>query len=230
MNILTPEWKAPSHVHACTTLKHFWGDQSSRLPSEREKLTRLLALPQQPIFLNQTHSNIAVLATPENRDATGDASVAKEPHRVCVAMTADCLPVLITHTTGRSVAAAHAGWRGLAGGVIENTFKTLNEPPAECLVWLGPAIGPKAFEVGEDVFRAFTQVHEEAASCFIAKPHQKWLANMYALARLRLSKLGVLPENISGGTHCTVTESDLFFSYRREKEQAGRMASLIWIQ
>lgn len=233
MNVITPEWKAPAHVRACTTLRTFWGargDLSSHLEGEREKLTRLLDLPQSPIFLNQTHSNIALAAIPENRGATGDASYSHTPGQVCVTLTADCLPVLITHHTGRSVAAAHAGWRGLAGGVVENTFTAMKEAPAECLVWLGPAIGPQCFEVGSDVLDAFTQTHPEAEACFTAQPHQKWLANIYALARVRLARLGVLPENITGGTHCTMTESDLFFSYRREKEQSGRMASLIWIQ
>lgn len=233
MNVITPEWKAPAHVRACTTLRHFWGDRgdlSSQLAAEREKLRHLLGLREAPIFLNQTHSNIALPAIPENQDATGDASYTREPHRVCVTLTADCLPVLITHQTGRSVAAAHAGWRGLAGGVVENTFKAMNEAPAECLVWLGPAIGPQRFEVGNDVVLAFTQIHPEAEACFSPQPHQKWLADIYALARVRLARLGVLPQNISGGTHCTLTESDLFFSYRRDKERSGRMASLIWIQ
>jgi YfiH family protein len=230
MKPITPDWPAPSHVRACTTVRGFWGGQSSRLPEEREKLVALLKLPEVPVFLNQTHSNIALEATPEHRDQTGDGSFTRKANRICVAMTADCLPVLACNPEGTVVAAAHAGWRGLAGGIVENTLTAMNEPFANLLIWLGPAIGPHKFEVGDDVYHAFTQNDPAAAIGFKAQPNHKWLADIYTLARHRLVKLGINPAHIYGGTHCTHTESEAFYSFRREKDQAGRMASLIWIQ
>ena len=230
MKPLMPHWPAPKHVRAFTTVRDFWGEKSSRLPEERERLVHLLNLPDTPIFLNQTHSTIALEALPEHRDHTGDATYTREANRVCVAMTADCLPVLACNTGGTVVAATHAGWRGLAGGVVENTITALNEPFTNLLIWLGPAIGPSKFEVGDDVYHAFTEHDPAAAVGFKTQPNHKWMADIYTLARHRLVKLGINPANIYGGTHCTHTESETFYSFRREKDQAGRMASLIWIQ
>lgn len=230
MKPLMPDWPAPKHVRALTTVRDFWGEKSSRLLEERERLVHLLNLPDTPIFLNQTHSNIALEALPKHRDQTGDATYTRETNRVCVAMTADCLPVLACNTEGTVVAAAHAGWRGLAGGVVENTLTALNEPFANLLIWLGPAIGPNKFEVGDDVYQAFTEHDPAAAVGFKAQPNHKWMADIYTLARHRLVQLGINPTHIYGGTHCTHTENETFYSFRREKDQAGRMASLIWIQ
>lgn len=230
MKPLIPDWPAPKNVRALTTVRNLWGKESSRLPEERERLIQLLKLPDMPIFLNQTHSNIALEALPEHRDQTGDATYTRKTNHICVAMTADCLPVLACNPEGTVVAAAHAGWRGLAGGVVENTLKALNEPLDNLLIWLGPAIGPEKFEVGDDVYHAFTKDDPAAAVGFKAQANQKWLADIYTLARHRLVKLGINPAHIYGGTHCTHTESDTFYSFRREKDQAGRMASLIWIQ
>ena len=134
MNVIYPNWPAPTAVKACTTTRHFWGDKSSRLPEERQRLTQLLNLPTEPIFLTQTHSTIALEAKPEHRDLTGDGSFTHQPNHVCVAMTADCLPVLACHQTGRAVAACHAGWRGLAAGIIESTLTGLNEPMNELYI------------------------------------------------------------------------------------------------
>ncbi len=230
MNVIEPNWPAPKNIKACTTTRDFWGNKSARLPEERTRLVNLLNLPAEPIFLNQTHSAIALEAKPEHRDQTGDGSFTHEPNQVCVAMTADCLPVLACHQSGRSVAACHAGWRGLAAGIIETTLTGLNEPMNELYIWQGPAIGAQQFEVGEDVVQAFTQKDPRAIHCFQSTKPGKWLADIYALARQRLITLGVKPEHIYGGDYCTLSDPALFYSYRREKENAGRMASLIWIQ
>lgn len=230
MTPIKPDWPAPASIRAYTTVKGVWGDQSSCLPSARESLVEQLGLPSLPVFLNQKHTNLALEATPEHRDQIADASFTRIPNRVCIALTADCLPVLICNKEGSAVAAVHAGWRGLAAGVVENTVHALNEPYSTLLVWLGPAIGPEKFEVGQDVFDAFTQHDNDAATCFQARQEGKWLANLYALARHRLTRLGVPATQIYGGERCTYTEADTFYSFRREKDQAGRMASLIWIQ
>lgn len=230
MKPIQPDWPAPASVKAYTTVRGLWGDQSSRLPEARERLKQILALPSAPIFLNQTHSNIALEALPEHSDHVGDGSYTHRPNHVCVTLTADCLPVLICNQQGTAVAAAHAGWRGLASGVVENTINALNEPLDDLLVWLGPAIGPQKFEVGDDVVSAFTQHDPEALQGFRAQPNQKWLADIYALARHRLTRLGIPASQIYGGGRCTHTESDTFYSFRREKDQAGRMASLIWFE
>lgn len=230
MTLIQPRWPAPASIKAFTTTRLAWGDKSSRLPEERQRLVDTFHLPAEPIFLTQTHSDIALEAKPENRDQTGDGSYTHTPLNICVAMTADCLPVLACHQSGRAVAACHAGWRGLASGIIENTLLGLNEPMNELYVWLGPAIGSQQFEVGNDVVQAFVQKNPDAIQCFQSTRPDKWLADIYALARQRLIALGVSPEAIFGGEHCTKTEEALFFSYRREKENAGRMASLIWIQ
>jgi YfiH family protein len=185
-------------------------------------------LPNEPIWLTQTHSTIAVEAIPEHAEQTADASYTDTVNRVCVVLTADCLPLLICNSRGTKVAAIHAGWRGLAGGIIENTLEKLALPGSELLVWLGPAIGPQKFEVGNDVYDAFIAQDESARMAFIPKAHDKWLANLYLLATQRLNKLGVTA--IYGGDYCTHTQSDLFFSYRRDHGKTGRMASAIWIQ
>lgn len=230
MKPLMPDWPAPKHIRAFTTVRSVWGENSSVPPEERTKLVDALQLPGMPVFLNQTHSNIALEALPQHSGQVGDASYTRETNRVCVTLTADCLPVLFCNQAGTAVAAAHAGWRGLAGGVLENTLTAMNEPLNTMLVWLGPAIGPEKFEVGDDVYQAFTQNDPGAAIGFKPQPSGKWLANIYALARHRLAATGINPAHIYGGTHCTYTESDTFYSFRREKEKAGRMASLIWIQ
>jgi len=143
-------------------------------------------------------------------------------------MTADCLPVLFCDKAGTRVAAAHAGWRGLAAGVLEHTVKTLApSPPQEILAWLGPAIGAQAFEVGEEVRETFVAHSPQAAQAFTATRSQHWLADLYLLARQRLQHLGV--QEIFGGNHCTYTDSDRFYSYRRDKT-TGRMATLIWLE
>lgn len=229
MNLITPNWPAPAHVNACTTVRSSWGgpDQSEESSSNRAELVSLLSLPADPVWLKQTHSNIAVTAKPEFRDTEADASYTDQPGNVCLVLTADCLPVLICDRQGTRVAAAHAGWRGLANGIIENTFNATQIAPADALVWLGPAIGPQKFEVGDDVYQAFTKQDPECAACFVAGKPGKWLANLYQLATRRLNKLGI--HQVFGGEYCTYTQEDLFYSWRRDQQKAGRMASMIWI-
>lgn len=237
MKFIEPNWNAPASIKAYTTVRNSWGE---RLPyhdthqgyyssnsEENLLLKNLFHVPETPIWIKQTHSTIALAATPENREQIADATYTNEANRVCIVLTADCLPVLICNQQGTQVAAIHAGWRGLAGGIIERTLEKLNQPGEELLVWLGPAIGPNKFEVGKDVYDAFVNQHSEASAAFIPHQEGKWLANLYELAKLRLKQQGI--SQIYGGDHCTYTEDDLFFSYRRDNGKTGRMASLIWI-
>jgi YfiH family protein len=166
----------------------------------------------------------ADITVAHTRAPTADAAVTRESNVVLGVLIADCLPVLFAETTGNVIAAAHAGWRGLASGVLENTVAAMAVDPADIVVWLGPAIGMSAFEVGKDVVDAFARpdVHEG----FAPKERGKWNADLCAIARARLERCGV--RNVSGGGHCTFTDSARFFSYRRDRE-TGRMAALIWI-
>jgi YfiH family protein len=226
---ITPNWPAPASVKACTTTRTLWGspDPGSNDPTERARLQSLLALPADPIWLKQIHSTIAVPAEQNQLNTEADASYTDQTGRVCLVLTADCLPILVCNQQGTQVAAIHAGWRGLANGVIENTIRAMKTDPAQLLVWFGPAIGPQKFEVGTDVYQAFTQNNAALDTCFIPCAPEKWLANLYELAAARLNQIGV--NKIFGGEYCTHTQSDLFFSYRRDQGKTGRMASVIWI-
>ena len=165
-----------------------------------------------------------------------DAALARQPGKICAVMTADCLPLLVCDEAGTVVAAAHAGWRGLAGGVVEATVEAMNVAPERLLVWLGPAIGPQAFEVGEEVRQAFMAHDPAAAKAFAPSPAlitqdsglgtRKWLADIFLLVRQRLALLGV--DRVYGGGLCTYTDAERFYSYRRDRV-TGRMASLIWL-
>jgi hypothetical protein len=246
---ILPDWPAPANVHAVMTTR---AGGVSRVPfdsfnpashvednpaavAENRRLLRQW-LPAEPLWLNQVHgaavagsphpTGCAVSSVPE-----ADASVAFQPNEVRAVLTADCLPVLFCDETGTVVAAAHAGWRGLAAGVLEETVRAMNVQPGRILAWLGAAIGPDAFEVGDEVREIFIAQHALAAIAFRPSlpgtldiaPH-KWLADIYALARIRLASAGV--EQVFGGGLCTFNDPR-FFSYRREP-RTGRMASLIW--
>jgi YfiH family protein len=229
MKTVKPDWPAPANVQAFTTLRQTWGFPNTdyKCPVVREDLTSALSLPNNPIWLNQVHGNQVVEAAASSLNADADASFTSQPETVCVIMTADCIPVLVCDKAGKHVAAIHAGWRGLASGVIEETLKTMQIDPENLLVWLGPAIGPNKFEVGEDVHKIFTSEDVNAESCF--KPHTpgKWLADLHSLARLRLQRSGV--NNVYSSDYCTHTHDDMFYSYRRDGANSGRMASVIWI-
>lgn len=246
---LIPDWPAPANVRAATSLRigghsrgayasfnlgSHVGDDAEAVAANRRQLAEELKLPAEPQWLEQIHSDRVVEARADGLVRTADASFAQSPDVVCAVLTADCLPVLFCDRAGTRVAAAHAGWRGLAEGVLRSTAAALDCPPKELLVWLGPAIGPQAFETGVDVLEAFFEhaqsgAHTEAiAGCF--RPHSEkplhFRADIYGLARAELRQLGV--DAIYGGDHCTLSEPESFFSYRRDKT-TGRMASLIWL-
>lgn len=229
MNYLQPDWPAPKQIKAYTTVRASWGRRESD-PKDAESaraLEKLFAIPSAPVWLTQTHSTQVVEAIPANTDKQADASFTQRPNHVCAVLTADCLPVLICNKQGTFAAAIHAGWRGLAGGIIEETLKNAPKPLEDLLVWLGPAIGPQKFEVGKDVFDAFVEKQPASVSAFLPFSEGKWLANLYELARLRLNMLGIT--QVYGGEFCTYSQQDLFFSYRRDQGKTGRMASMIWI-
>ena len=233
MSYLTPNWPVPRNVKSIITTKKTVGVPSAHPRSDHtyyETLKNALTLPSEPIWLTQTHSNKAVKAVAEHRHTEADASIAEHPNNIAVVFTADCLPILICNKAGNKVAAAHAGWRGLLCGIIANSVNLMNEIPENLLIYLGPAIGPQQFEVGVDVYDAFVTRQLENANAFTSKEADKWLANIYQLAAIQLHQLGITAAQIFGGEHCTVTESDLFYSYRRDHGQTGRIASLIWFE
>lgn len=241
MNYILPNWPAPPQIKAYTTVRNGWGKRALHhdlhggnfIPNhpeyieESRRLEELLNLPNQPIWITQTHSTHVVEACSKNQAQLADASFTNKTKQICIVMTADCLPILICHRQASHVAAIHAGWRGLANGIIEATLDALNCPPEELLVWFGPAIGPEKFEVGKDVYDAFISKHEESSSAFKPQTEGKWLANLYELATIRLRLRGIC--NTYGGQFCTYSQPDLFFSYRRDRARTGSMASLIWI-
>lgn len=236
-----PDWPAPATVRALSTtrlggcspmpydslnLGGHVGDEPTLVAANRAVLRA--ELPAEPLWLNQVHGIDVVDVAAEHAGVPdADAAVSRTPGKVCVVMTADCLPVLLCDRAGTVVGAAHAGWRGLLNGVIEATVAKMAVAPSEVLAWLGPAIGPQAFEVGDEVRAAFLALDPAAEAAFrpAAQPG-KWLADIYLLARQRLARLGV--HAVHGGDACTVTDKGRFFSYRRDGT-TGRMASLIWL-
>jgi len=201
------------------------GDDPAAVAANRARLETLM--PARPAWLNQVHGVAVVDAALQDHVPTADASVSTQAGVACAILTADCLPVLFAAADGSVVGAAHAGWRGLAGGVLGNTVAAMRaRGTGEILAWLGPAIGPRRFEVGEDVLAAFPAHHGPAFAPIAGQPG-KYLADIYALARLALAVDGVT--RVSGGNHCTVSEADTFYSFRRNKI-TGRQASMIWIK
>lgn len=235
---LTPDWPAPANVHAATTLRSggvsggayaslnpalHVGDDADLVKQNRQLIKESLGLPDQPVWLDQIHSNRAVQAVKTEPLQQADASYTSESGVVCAVLTADCLPLLVCAADGSQVAAVHAGWRGLLDGVIGNTVAAMQN--RDFLVWLGPAIGPDCFEVGAEVRDAFLEKSPAFTTAFKPQNNGKWLADIYQLARIDLAMLGM--DKIYGGGFCTVTEQERFYSYRRDK-QTGRMATLIW--
>jgi len=235
---LQPDWPAPSHVHAVTTLRSggvsggvfsslnpamHVGDEAHLVHVNRQQIKEMLALPSEPVWLEQIHSNRVVAAAKSQLLQQADASYTDLAGVVCAVMTADCLPLLLCDVDGTQVAAIHAGWRGLLAGIIGNTVACLKN--RDLLVWLGPAIGPESFEVGSEVRAAFLEKSAEFSSAFKEQDNGKWLADIYQMARIELQALGI--NKVFGGNFCTVTEQDRFYSYRRDKV-TGRMATLIW--
>lgn len=222
--LIKPNWPAPQNITAFTTVRSI---EVAKYP-ERNNLKTVLDLPSEPIWLNQTHSNIVIPALSENRDKIADASFTNQANQVCAVTTADCLPILLCQAQGSHVAAIHAGWRGLVSGIIVATLKQLNLPPQEMLAWIGPCISQTHYEVGDEVRDAFLKVDADTGAAFIPSPNQRWLADLHAIACLQLRKQGVT--QIFGGDYCTYSDEKTFFSYRRDKEYNGRMASLIWLK
>lgn len=216
-----PDWDAPRGVHAFVTTRPI--DLGS--PEDRAALRP--RFPSEPRWMKQVHG-ARVVNLDEDADGAppaADAAVTSMPARVAVVLTADCMPVLLCDERGQHVGIAHAGWRGMAGGVIENTVRAMDVDPARVIAWMGPAIGPEAFEVGDDVLEAFTRVDASARAAFRPGRPGKHYADLYALARQRLAAIGVT--RVCGGGYCTFNDAARFFSWRRGGER-GRMGAFIW--
>lgn len=243
-NYIIPNWPAPKNIRAYTTKRtggvsqppydnfNFnlrTGDNRDDVLTNRHILSQELNLPTEPFWLKQEHTNIAINLEKNMQprdEAIADATFTSTTGQVCAVLTADCVPILLCNQTGTIVAAIHAGWKGIASGIIESTIKSMNIDPIKLLAWLGPAIGPNAFLVTDDFVTTFSQQTPETKTAFI-KYQDRFLANIYSLASIYLKQLGVI--KIYGGEYCTFTQKDLFFSFRRDGEKSGRMASLIWI-
>ncbi len=243
MNLIWADWPAPASVKAVTTtriggvslapyhqlnLGDHVGDDPVNVATNRQRLLTHLNLQQPAQWLKQVHGSQVIEAQSDSIVREADALFTRDQGVACVIMTADCLPVFFTNSDGSQVAAAHAGWRGLVSGVLEATVATF-ENSNSLYAWLGPAIGPEVFEVGQEVYDAFVADMPEAETAFKVSPShsERWLADIYQLARLRLQRVGVTA--IYGGGFCTFSDPDRFYSYRREAV-TGRMASLIWIE
>ncbi len=236
---ISPQWPAPAHVKSFITTRNGGFSRGAHAsfnpglrcdddPAAVHANRRLLAehLPQPARWLHQVHGTQVVTADTLTTEADADASVAHQRGTVCAVMIADCMPVLLCDEAGSVVGAAHAGWRGLSGGVLENTVRAMGVEAGRLLAYLGPAIGPTAFEVGSEVREAFVDHDSAAAAAFTAKSDGKWLADLFMLGRQRLAACGV--RRVYGGGDCTVSDPQRFYSYRRDKI-TGRMAALIWI-
>lgn len=247
LSFISPDWPAPANVKALQTTRNggvsrapyaslnlgtHVGDDALAVAKNRQLLSSYL--PNEPVWLNQVHGIEVIDAAKSTCLQNADASFSTQANVVCVTMTADCLPLLLCDKAGTVVAAVHAGWRGLCDGTIEAAVNKMLVRPSDVLAWLGPAIGPNAFEVGDDVRQQFTAQDSKAALAF--KPHAehqlngKWLCNMYVIAQQRLNKLGVTQIYGAGinENFCTYTDEARFFSFRRNNV-TGRMASMIWL-
>lgn len=237
---IVPDWPVSGRVRALVTTRHGGascgayagfnlgervGDDAQAVASNRRCLRRFL--PDEPIWIRQMHGTRVVEAEPWSLGAEADGAVTRTPGRVCAVLTADCLPVLLADAAGAVVGIAHAGWRGLVAGVIENLVRAMGVAPESLIAYLGPAIGAGAYEVGRDVFDAFVAADPDAATAFAPRGAGKFLADLNLLARQRLGQLGVA--SIHGGTLCTYSDAGRFYSYRRDGA-TGRMASLVWME
>ena len=247
-NRIIPDWPAPATVSALLTTRNggisqppytslnlgdHVGDDPAAVIENRALLRQIL--PDEPRWLKQVHGTTILDADNPDIFADGapgyDAAISQHTHTVCVVMTADCLPILLCDEAGSIVAAIHAGWRGLSAGVIENTVRTITarSAGARLMAWIGPAIGPGHFEVGNEVRDTFIQHDKQSALAFTPSPdqsHHRWMANLFLLARQRLAAAGV--RQVYGDNECTFSNPSRFFSYRRDGT-TGRMAALIWL-
>lgn len=245
---ITPQWPAPPAVRALSTLRpggaspapyaslnlgDHVGDVPANVAENRRRLAEAAGLPAQPRWLAQVHGirvvDLDALPRVVGSASLGpaDACYARQPGQVCAILTADCLPILLAADSGDLVAAAHAGWRGLAGGVIETLVKALPVPPERLMAWLGPAIGVEHFEVGAEVREALLRADPGAADAFLPNARGRFMADLGRLARRRLNALGI--ERIVSAAQCTFAEADRYFSHRRDGT-TGRQATLIWLE
>lgn len=250
--LLPADWPAPRGVRAFTTLRHGAGgsakpfdtfdlgarngDEPAQVMANREELCRLAALPARPHWLRQVHGT-AVLrleqplqpAQPTGGEPEADAAVTSVPGVVLAVLTADCLPVVLAAADGSEVGVAHAGWRGLAAGVLEATVAAMRSRPSRLLAWMGPAAGPQAYEIGTEVRDAFVTGNPAAAAAFVATRPGHWRVDLYALARMRLVAAGLDAASVHGGGLCTISEPARFYSHRRD-QRTGRMATLVFLE
>ena len=242
LTLITPDWPAPARVRAAVTtraggvstepyvslnLGSHVGDDIANVRENRRRIVEALRLPREPTWLNQVHGTSVIDAAREYLEPpTADASFTHTAGHVCAVLTADCLPVLFCDAKGEAIAAAHAGWRGLVGGVLAETIKAFDVPGPRIRDWLGAAIEQDAFEVGEEVREQFVARDPGFAAGFVRNDRNRWQADIYALARHELAQLGI--HNVHGGGFSCFADEKRFFSYRRE-QRTGRMASLIWI-
>jgi len=239
-HLIIPDWPAPFNVKALQTTRAGgissppydslnFGDHvgDSPLAVERNRILLNRLLPSEPVWLKQMHGTVVVSADTANCLPQADACIARHRAAVCVVMTADCLPILLCDTQGSVVGVAHAGWKGLAAGVIEATVRAMEAAPENIMAWLGPAISQDEFEVGDEVRAAFLAIQPQAIDAFIPGRSGKWYADLYALARLRLNALGI--NRIYGGGSCTYRDRHRYFSYRRDGA-TGRMGTFIWLE
>lgn len=205
-------------------------DNPAHVRENRKHLARTLLLPSEPVWLNQKHTNRAVTAEHYDGKTPADASVTSQAGIVCAAMTADCVPIVLYDPKTNTIAAIHAGWRGLLNNVIAATLTCMPTPHQKTLAWIGPAIGPAVFEVGFDVLSVFSREHPSVAQAFTLCPgkSQKWLMDGYAIAKYQLQRAGIPMANIYGAELCTYSDPARFFSYRRDGAATGRMVTLIW--
>lgn len=253
LSLITPDWPVPARVRCAFTLRSggvsvapydslnvgaHVGDAAEAVRENRRRVKEYLRLPADPVWLQQVHGIDVVdldglagdplpPAASAVRTIRADAAVTHVGRRVCVIQIADCMPVLFAARDGSSVGAAHAGWRGLAGGVLEQTVQALGVPTSHLIAWMGPAISQPHFEVGDDVRTAFITGDPGAAAAFVTNMRGRWQCDLYALARRRLTALGV--REVFGGGWCTYADTARFFSFRRDG-QCGRMAALIWLE
>ena len=239
---IVPDWPVPAQVRAVSTTRHggvsrgvyasmnpadHVGDDPAAVQANRQQLQQALGLPGHPLWLQQVHGTAVINAAGAGQSPRADGIYCKQPGYVCAVMTADCLPLLLTDTDGQCIAAVHAGWRGLAAGVIEQAVTAMGQPGESLLAWLGPAIGPKAYRVGDEVRAAFMAHDPVAAAAFQPGPDDSWFADLYQLARQRLAGCGVVA--VYGGGFCSFSDSERFYSFRREGV-TGRMATMIWLE
>ena len=240
---ITPDWPAPPSIHALTTTRkggvsqgnfasfnlasHVLDDPNAIIQNRR-RLRTYFNLPSEPLWLNQQHSDIILTEASYSPNTIADGLYTHHSHILCTVLTADCLPILLCNQNGTEVAALHGGWRGLTNEIIEKGIACFESPSFTLLAWLGPAIGPEQFEIGNEVRELFIRHDPRSTTAFQPlKQREKWLANLYELARQRLIQCGV--KQIYGGNYCTYTNDNLFYSYRRH-HPTGRMATLIWIE